>query len=1623
MLSLFCRTFASGTRQQDNQQNFIRLCGFKVIRLCGIYRNLRKSEATVQPYNPKTEEVEARETSVRQQDNKTAMNRIMKWMAGIFLAPVILVLLLAVALYLPPVQNWVADKAAEYASEATGMEITVERVCLVFPLDLGVDGVRILRQDKRIPQRKDTIADMRRAVVDVRLIPLFSQKIEIDRLDIYDLKLNTSDMIEAARVKGSLALLSVESHGIDLGGETVRLDKAVIDGAHIDVAMADSVPEDTTESENRWKISLDVLNVTNSDVTVHTPNDTLQIYALLKDVKARQGQFDLLKGYYDVAAIEWSGGALKYDNNYEPCREGLDFNHVALENVNIALDSLRFHSPDLRVTVRKCDMKEKSGLTLASLTGGLEMDSTQLRLDALRLATPTSELKGDVCLDLNVMDERNPGKLETALEASLSKDDLLLAMGNLPKAFCDQWPDRPLAVKAKVVGNMRRVDVRKACISLPQALDIRAEGGADYPSDMKKIRADIRLDARTENLSFLKTLLSRDLQQIIHIPPTHAVAELRMRGKAVSATFDVREGRGKIEGKASYDMTAEAYSASVSARAFQIQHYVRGVGLGDFSGKAEMKGRGLDFFSPRSTMSASARVEDFRYGKWNLDNVSLTASLANGRAKMDVSSENNLIDATIALDALMSMNPIQATLSTDIRHADLHAMKIAEAPLAVSGCAHIDIATDMGEYYMVQGTVGDISIISKERTYHPDDMIIDLLTRRDTTHAVADCGDFHLKADIDGGYRHVLGMSDKIMKEVGRQWAARDIDGQALRQTLPIASVYLSMGKENPVARALERYGLTLAGAYADIKTSPETGINGEIILDTLKAKGVQIDNIKAALESDDKDIRYRLDVKNGKDNPQYAFTAVVDGMIMPDGVSADMTMEDRRGRKIIDLSTMAGVEKEGIRIAFADRKQTIGYKDFAVNSDNYIFLAKDMRVSADVKLRADGGRGMQIYTYDDNLEALQDITFSLSRLDLAEVLSVIPYMPKVSGVMDGDFHVIQTPADLSVSSSVAFENLIYEGCHIGNISSEFVYIPMEDGTHHIDGILMKDDVEIGSVIGGYNPENGGTIDLAVNMQKMPLGIINGFIPDQIIGLEGTGEGVLTVKGSTARPVVDGELFLQDAALISVPYGIRMRFDDDPVRVIGSKLLLENFQMYAGNNQPLVLMGYLDFANLDNITADLRMMGQNLLIIDVKETSRSEAYGKAYVNFYGKVSGALQQLDVRGKLEVLPTTNIYYILRDSPITTDNRLKELVTFTNLDAEEHIPMSRPAVNGLYMDLSVDVRQGAHVTCWLNTNHTNYLDILGEGELRMRYVSDEMQLTGRYTIASGEMKYSLPVIPLKTFVISEGSFLEFTGDMMNPKLHITAMEENRASVDINGVNQIVLFKCGVAISKTLQDMGLEFLIEAPENQTISDELQAKSIEERGKLAVTMLTTGMYLAENNTSSFTMNSALSAFLQSEINNIAGSALRTLDLSVGLENSTDETGHIRTDYAFKFAKRFWNNRLSITVGGKISTGPDVSGQNNTFFDNVLLQYRTSATSNQYLQLFYKRAVYDFLEGYVGEYGAGYMWKRKLQNFKEIFQFKETPFIPAGDSTKILPRLSAPAGTSSPANVDSISIRQ
>ena len=89
-----------------------------------------------------------------------SLRNAIRWALIALAAPVFLIILLAVLLYLPPVQNWAVDCVADYASEKTGMQISVGRVNLEFPLDLGVENFKMIKPNDSLPQVRDTVADV-----------------------------------------------------------------------------------------------------------------------------------------------------------------------------------------------------------------------------------------------------------------------------------------------------------------------------------------------------------------------------------------------------------------------------------------------------------------------------------------------------------------------------------------------------------------------------------------------------------------------------------------------------------------------------------------------------------------------------------------------------------------------------------------------------------------------------------------------------------------------------------------------------------------------------------------------------------------------------------------------------------------------------------------------------------------------------------------------------------------------------------------------------------------------------------------------------------------------------------------------------------------------------------------------------------------------------------------------------------------------------------------------------------------------------------------------------------------------------------------------------------------------
>ena len=137
-----------------------------------------------------------------------------------------------------------------------------------------------------------------------------------------------------------------------------------------------------------------------------------------------------------------------------------------------------------------------------------------------------------------------------------------------------------------------------------------------------------------------------------------------------------------------------------------------------------------------------------------------------------------------------------------------------------------------------------------------------------------------------------------------------------------------------------------------------------------------------------------------------------------------------------------------------------------------------------------------------------------------------------------------------------------------------------------------------------------------------------------------------------------------------------------------------------------------------------------------------------------------------------------------------------------------------------------------------------------------------------------------------------------------------------------------------------------------------------------------------------TVSNALSTFIDSKINDIAGSAMKSVSVNVGINDAQNaETGGTYKNYSFSFKKRFWNDRITIVSGGEVNSGDHPTG-NDSFINNVSLEWKVSDSSNRFVRLFYDKNYESLLEGEVIETGVGYIYKRKFDNLGELFIFKK-----------------------------------
>ncbi len=328
----------------------------------------------------------------------------MLWIIG---SVIVLVLLIALSLNIPAVQNFVKDRAVSYLKEKTKTEISLESIKIGLPKNVILNNLYI--EDKK----GDTLLYAQRMAVDISMLKLLNNKIEINNISLKNIKANVtrinpdttfnfSFLVDAfmtehdkpeeaiqkdttSTLKFSVSKIELENIGVvyrdDVAGNDMRLNLG-----EFDVNI-----KDFDLDNQRYVIRKLTLNNTYVSYLQQKPLTQLQthIEESIDTAKTASGKLPLV----EIQDFAFNKVKIGFNDNLSQTSANLDLNSVSLKKLLIDLNHNKYQIEQGEIKDSKVDfntavsaMRAKIDLKDFSLTKLIaDVTGSKYQLDEVNL--------------------------------------------------------------------------------------------------------------------------------------------------------------------------------------------------------------------------------------------------------------------------------------------------------------------------------------------------------------------------------------------------------------------------------------------------------------------------------------------------------------------------------------------------------------------------------------------------------------------------------------------------------------------------------------------------------------------------------------------------------------------------------------------------------------------------------------------------------------------------------------------------------------------------------------------------------------------------------------------------------------------------------------------------------------------------------------------------------------------------------------------------------------------------------------------------------------------------------------------------------------------------------------
>ena len=1542
-----------------------------------------------------------------------------------------LLLLVSILVYLPPVQKFIKNKASSIVSESTGMQLSIDRFRLRFPLSLSIDNTIL------ITPQGDTMLRAGQIRADVALWPLLGGKIQVRQLGLQDAGVHYADTLSAMILKATLDEFVLKTASIRLSDSRVQIGSAGLTRADVELWMGEGHVPDTVNVDTipaLWNIGLDRLDLeqvgfrmrtspTVTELTVDLPSGRIDDvgfdlgkqdvrvglirldrgqYAYLTDtttvvpapvvLESDQAEATPMAWKIRLDRLELDENAFQYGIlNGEP-QPGFDFNHIQLADINVDIRDVYYRADAMGASIRALAARERSGLEITRTTGEFTMDSVRIVLKDFDLQTPNSSLSAQAEVAAGLLEQDPNAPLTATLQAALSPFDLYYFMTPDP-ALRQTLSGQTVRVNGDFAGTLSQLKINTLTANMPGHIDFRADGQVANLLDTDHLGGNLRLNGTFTNLGFIRPMLPDSLRNRLGFPARMTLGgSVAVNGNTYAPDIRLSADSGALALKGQLNLSREVYDANLTVTDFPLYTFLPQDSLGLVSLNLTAKGNGFDPRKEGAAADVDFLLGRFDFKEYTYHDITLNAALADHQLEGRLASGTDAAKFGFDLTGELSPEIYAARLTGKVDTLDLQRMGFMREPFQASLLLDADLSFRPDTAYQANIAIDSIRWRHGFKTDYIARTTLEASAGSRGMVAALRSGDLSLDFNSPESIDSLLGGFTTAVNLITAQVDSANINMTPIQEALPEFTLTATAQRENILHALMSAQGLDYRQIDARVTTVNENPLRLAFLVNSLKTGNLTLDTLNLGFWRKDEQLNYFVRLANRPGNIEQMALIALAGNIQGNEAELRVFQRDRSDSVGFRFGVDAELLDSAVRVHMTSEKPIFGYIPWTVNDDNYLVYHFDQRLEADLRLNGPTDR-QHFYILSSPLEPSMPtgaIKLDMQGIDIGDILSLLPSAPEIDGLLRSDFGIGFDRGQIVGAGTLGVDSLTYAQKRVGDIG-----LDVDFQSDSLQRFMLKAEATVDrqtvlQASGTYLTGGDGSVSFRATIPSLPLAVANPFLPEDMAQLSGTLSGWMALSGSTGNPIVNGQLGFADGKFSVPMIGTTYGLGANPLKIDGNILDLNGFGLVSPNNESFIVDGTVDFRDFSRMVTDLSLKTNNFNVISSSRSGGSQIYGQAPIDVDITAKGRVDALTIRGDVALRRTTNVTYTMRDELGDVESAEQHIVRFVDFnDPETYLAADSTAnlkVFGMDMLVNINIEDGVSATVNISEDGSNRAEVSGGGNLTyVMNTQGDSRFMGRFDVASGRIIYHPPVISEKDFSIRDGSYVEWTGELVNPSFDITAVETVRTTVQFSGGNtETVDFEISILVRNTLENMDVVFDLAAPNNAVLVNELGQMTQEQRSQQAMALLAYNTYTGPSATAKVDTGNPLNAFISRELNQWARNNLKGVEVSVGIDEVEGDDG-THTNYSYQVSKSFANDRVKVTVGGSVDPNASANqNMSNDFVQDVSVEYRLTERDNMYLKA-YRYNTESMLEGEVIETGGGFLMRKKLNKLGDLFK--------------------------------------